>query len=205
MNSQEMKNAFLSLQIEEMVNKIKDVCPLLFFVPTVTTQVLSIPVSSHMKWDLEILSQCRPTCKTRHVVEGSKAVLIPCCSHIPPLSPLVYLSLRNTWNPLILLALSSLHSHQRSTYRLRNNKQIYNAFSLPDAMIDFSFISISKAENKDVTKRGQNWASWVGRLLDLYWKWTKEPREGGFSSSPILVQSGNLLLLLLLLSWCVKG
>ncbi len=68
------------------------------------------PPSSRLKWDLQILSQCRPTtCKTQRAVEGSKAALIPRRSHIPPLSPLVYLSFRNTWNALILLAPSCLH------------------------------------------------------------------------------------------------
>lgn len=108
------KNAFLSWQrqppqIVEMVNDREDVGPVGLSLQWPLSLSQSPPP---LKWNETwrfCLNVGQRTCKPRHAVEGSKAILIPCCSHIPTLSPLVYLSLRNTWNSLILLALSSLH------------------------------------------------------------------------------------------------
>lgn len=83
--------------------EIKDVDPVLP-VPTPTAQAVLTPPPA-LEHETRRSRFDVGQRHVNHAVEGSKAALIPCCIHIPPLSLLVCLSLTNTWISLILLGL----------------------------------------------------------------------------------------------------
>lgn len=165
------------------LKKKKEGCRPVWLVSTVTAHAVSIPPSSEMK-----CTQCTPTtCKTWHAVEGSKAALIPSRSHIPPLSPLVYLSLKKHLkftNPTCPLqtpltapnaSSSFLFFGFCSTQGLGNNSGITRSICLEWWLI-FLLYLLLKLRTKTFTKERANLGE-LGGFFFFFWIYINVERK----------------------------